>query len=120
MTQRLRSRQSRSSGESWTEIVSASLPVSIPCCGSAWRFYTGHTEEVRAAAFVSADRIVSIIGDSTARLWDAWSGKCLRKLDTNPLYVLADDPSRGRLVVAGGRGNVRMLDRLTLQVMATF
>ncbi len=82
--------------------------------------YAGHTEEVRAATFVSADRIVSISGDSTARLWDAWSGECLRTLDTNPLYALADDPSRGRLVVAGGRGNVRVLDRLTLQVMATF
>jgi len=59
--------------------------------------YAGHTEEVRAATFVSVDRIVSISGDSTARLWDAWSGERLRTLYTNPLYALADDPSRGRL-----------------------
>jgi WD40 repeat protein len=82
--------------------------------------YAGHTEEVRAATFVSGDRIVSISGDSTARLWDAWSGECLRTLDTHPLYALADDPSRGRLIVAGSRGSVWVLDRLQLQVIATF
>lgn len=82
--------------------------------------FQGHGERVRAAAFVGAERVVFISGDSTMRLWDAWSGACLRTVETMPLYALADDPSRGRLAVAGGRGHVYIFDRSTLDITAAF
>lgn len=80
--------------------------------------FSGHSEEVYGAVFVAPDRIVSVSGDSSARLWDSVTGACLQTLETDPLYALADDPARGRLAVAGGRGSVWVLDRLKLQLVA--
>jgi WD40 repeat protein len=80
----------------------------------------GHTEHVAAAAFIGAEHVVSVSGDSSIRLWDAWTGACLRTVDTMPLYALADDPAGGRLAAAGGRGHVYVLDRATLALTATF
>lgn len=89
----------------------------------AWQrlmVFDGHIEEVQAARFVADDRIMSISGDSTARLWDAWTGACLRVLDTYPVYAIADNPAQGRLAIAGASGSVWVVDRLQLTVMATF
>lgn len=80
--------------------------------------FSGHSEEVYAAAFVTPDRIVSVSGDSSARLRDASSGTCLQTLEAGPLYALADDPARGRLAVAGGGGNVWVLDRSNLRLIS--
>lgn len=82
--------------------------------------FTGHGEAVRAAAFIGDDRLVSVSGDSTAILWDAWSGARLRTVDTMPLYALADDPRSGRLATAGASGQVYVSDRTTLDTLASF
>lgn len=88
-----------------------------------WRclqVFHGHGEEVHAASFVAEDRIVSVSGDSTACLWDAWSGKQLRSLDTHPLYALAQHPRDARLAVAGGSGQVAILEGPALRLQTSF
>jgi WD40 repeat protein len=82
--------------------------------------FQGHAEQVAAAAFIGAEHVVSVSGDSTIRLWDAWSGACLRTVETMPLYALADDPARGRLAAAGARGHVYVFDRSTLELEIGF
>jgi WD40 repeat protein len=88
-----------------------------------WRLlqtFAGHGEEVRAAAFVTDERVLSISGDSTAQLWDAWTGKHVRTLETFPLYALAQCPAHGLVAVAGGSGGVFVVDGPTLDVRAHF
>jgi WD40 repeat protein len=80
--------------------------------------FEGHSEGVKAVTFVGGDEVLSISGDSSLRRWDAWSGECLQVVDTMPLYAMADDPGRGRVAVAGGRGRVYVLDRVTLALIA--
>jgi WD40 repeat protein len=75
-----------------------------------------HGEEVHAAAFVAEDRVVTVSGDSTACLWDAWTGEAKRSLDTFPLYALAQHPSGGRLAIGGGSGYVAVIDGRSLKV----
>ena len=82
--------------------------------------FEGHGEEVQAAAVVSEDRVVSISADSSARLWDAWTGENLRTLETGPLYALAHAPARGLVAVGGSNGAVHLLEALTLNVRALF
>ncbi|ADO70195.1 WD40 repeat domain-containing protein [Stigmatella aurantiaca] len=82
--------------------------------------FEGHGEEVQAAAFVSEDRVVSISGDSSARLWEARTGENLRTLETGPLYALAHAPARGLVAVGGSNGAVHLLEGLTLNVRALF
>ncbi len=81
--------------------------------------FAGHGEAVRAATFVSEDRILSISGDSTVQLWDAWTGKHLRTLDSVPLYSLAESPAHGLVAAGGSSGTVLVLDGLSLDVRAT-
>jgi len=82
--------------------------------------FLGHAEETRAASFVAEDRIISVSCDSTAKLWDAWSGECLREIDTLPLYALAVHPDGKRVAVAGGQGHVYVLDARSLTEQAHF
>ncbi|WP_284661645.1 transcriptional regulator [Myxococcus sp. SDU36] len=82
--------------------------------------FEGHGEEVQAAAVVSEDRVVSISADSSARLWDAWTGENLRTLWTGPLYALAHAPAQGLVAVGGSNGAVHLLEDLTLNVRALF
>ncbi|MCP3138588.1 WD40 repeat domain-containing protein [Pyxidicoccus xibeiensis] len=82
--------------------------------------FAGHGEPVQAATFVTDDRILSISGDSTAQLWDAWTGERLRMLDTPPLYALAKKPASGHVAVCGSGGAVIVLDGPTLDVRASF
>ncbi|QDE93998.1 transcriptional regulator [Myxococcus xanthus] len=82
--------------------------------------FKGHGEEVQAAAFVSGDRVVSISADSSAQLWDAWTGENLRTLETGPLYALAHEPTRDLVAVGGSNGAVHLLEGLTLNVRALF
>ncbi|MCA9706349.1 MAG: transcriptional regulator [Myxococcales bacterium] len=88
---------------------------------AAWErllVFEGHTESVRAVAFIGEDQVLSISGDSSIRRWDAWSGECLQVVATHPLYALADDPTGGRVAVAGGQGHVYVFDRETLALRA--
>lgn len=90
---------------------------------SEWRClqtFVGHSEETQAACFVAEDRIFSISGDSTAKLWDAWSGECLRSLDTQPLYALAAHPDGERIALGGGQGSVYVVDVRSLTIRAQF
>lgn len=88
-----------------------------------WRrvqHFVGHSEEVQAAAFVAEDRVLSVSGDSTAQLWDAWTGENLRTLDTYPLYALAQHPTDDLVAVAGGSGGVYLLEGRSLRVLSDF
>lgn len=82
--------------------------------------FAGHGEPVGAAAFVAEDRILSISGDSTAQLWNAWTGERLRTLETLPLYALAQSPAHGLVAIAGQQGSVIVLDGATLDVRSSF
>lgn len=82
--------------------------------------FRGHGEPVQTAAFVNGERILSISSDSTAKLWDAWTGEQLRTLDTLPLYALSESQAGGLVAVAGGQGSVIVLDGPTLDVRASF
>jgi WD40 repeat protein len=53
-------------------------------------------------------------------LWNAWTGECLRTLDTLPLYGLAKHPKSGLVAVGGDQGVVHLLDGPTLKVHASF
>ena len=82
--------------------------------------FVGHGEPVGAAVFLAEDRIVSISGDSTAQLWDAWTGASLRTLETLPLYALTESPARGLVAIGGQQGSVIVLDGPTLDVRSSF
>jgi WD40 repeat protein len=82
--------------------------------------FVGHGEPVEAALFVSDDRVLSISGDSTARLWNAWTGEPLRTLESLPLHALTHSPAQGLVAAAGGLGTVIVLDGPTLDVRASF
>jgi WD40 repeat protein len=84
------------------------------------RTYSGHGEEVRTATFVTEERVLSISGDSTAQLWNAWTGEHLCTLETEPLYALAHAPASGLVAVSGSSGAVYVLDGPTLDVRADF
>jgi len=80
--------------------------------------FEGHGEGVKGVVFLDGDHVLSVSGDGTIRRWDAWSGECLQVVEVWPLYAIADDPARGRVAVAGGRGKVYVLDRATLALVA--
>ncbi|WXH30868.1 hypothetical protein WA016_04842 [Myxococcus stipitatus] len=80
--------------------------------------FKGHGEPVRAAVFVEEDRVVSISGDGTAQLWDAWTGESLRLMEFRVPFALARDPVTGLVAISGHRGSVVVLDGPTLEVRA--
>ncbi|QSQ18493.1 transcriptional regulator [Myxococcus landrumensis] len=82
--------------------------------------FEGHGEPVRAATFVAEDRVVSISGDGTAQLWDAWTGASLRTFQSGLPHALAVHPTKGLVAISGERGSVVLLDGPTLEVRADF
>eukprot|EP00741_Cyanophora_paradoxa_P021576 tig00021365_g20827.t1 len=72
---------------------------------------SGHTDAVNSLV-VLGRRIVSGSADEHVRVWDLDSGRCLRVLETNSLWVncLCACPGEGRLFVGCGDGSVRALD----------
>ncbi|WP_342376232.1 transcriptional regulator [Myxococcus stipitatus] len=82
--------------------------------------FVGHGEPVRAAAFVGEDRIVSISGDSTVQLWDAWTGASLRVFEHRVPHALASHPAKSLVAISGLRGSIVMLEGHTLEIRAGF
>ncbi|WP_084668361.1 WD40 repeat domain-containing protein [Myxococcus stipitatus] len=82
--------------------------------------FVGHGEPVRAAAFVAEDRVVSISGDSTVQLWDAWTGASLRMFEHMVPHALSMNPTKSLVAISGQRGAIVILDGPTLEVRADF
>ena len=78
-----------------------------------WRrtaVFVGHSEGVHGVAFTE-EEVLSVSGDGSIRRWDATTGEQRGMIETQPLYAIAQHPSRDRIAVAGGQGRVYVVDR---------
>jgi WD40 repeat protein len=78
---------------------------------------SGHTSTVSWAGFTSdGERIATASADSTARVWDARSGRLLFTLagHTNPIKGAAFDPTGATFFTASWDGTVKIWDASTM------
>lgn len=73
--------------------------------GASLGVFTGHTGWIRGAAFTPDGRGVTAAHDSTVRVWDLDTGKCVRVLTTAKRTALTS-VACGSFVVAGGTGGL--------------